>query len=110
MNQSGNPFGNPLFNLPDMGNFDKTLREAMSKLPMAPDLGRAGAQMQGMGQSMADAFRTLSQLQISPAELGRIQTEYLRQAAELPVFKKPCKKLVNLLKLGEMVWVRTDVN
>ena len=83
MNQSGNPFGNPLFNLPDMGNFDKTLREAMSKLPMAPDLGRAGAQMQGMGQSMADAFRTLSQLQISPAELGRIQTEYLRQAAEL---------------------------
>jgi polyhydroxyalkanoate synthase len=72
-----------MFNLPDMGSFDKTLRDAMSQMPGAPGLGRAGEQMQGMGQSLADAFRAMSQLQIPPSEMARIQTEYLRQAGEL---------------------------
>ena len=48
-----NPFGKPMFNAPDMG------------------------------QDITGLFKTLSQLQIPPAELARIQGEYLRKASEL---------------------------
>ncbi|MEY2874179.1 MAG: class poly(R)-hydroxyalkanoic acid synthase, partial [Pseudomonadota bacterium] len=48
-----NPFGKPMFNAPDMG------------------------------QDVAGLFKTFSQLQIPPAELARIQGEYLREAGEL---------------------------
>ncbi|MEY4910060.1 MAG: class poly(R)-hydroxyalkanoic acid synthase, partial [Pseudomonadota bacterium] len=48
-----NPFGKPMFNAPDLG----------------PDV--------------AGLFKTLSQLQIPPAELSRIQGEYLRSAGEI---------------------------
>ncbi|MEX8495269.1 class I poly(R)-hydroxyalkanoic acid synthase [Sphaerotilus sp.] len=48
-----NPFGKPLFNAPELG------------------------------QDVAGLFKTLSQLQIPPAELARIQGDYLRSASEL---------------------------
>jgi polyhydroxyalkanoate synthase len=48
-----NPFGNPMFNAPDLG------------------------------QDVAGLFKTLSQLQIPPAEMARIQGEYLRSAGEI---------------------------
>ena len=48
-----NPFGKPMFNAPDLG------------------------------QDVAGLFKTLSQLQIPPAELARIQGDYLRSAGEI---------------------------
>ena len=47
------PFGKPMFSAPDLG------------------------------QDVAGLFKTLSQLQIPPAELARIQGEYLRSASEI---------------------------
>ncbi len=71
------PWGIP--GLPGLTDFGKTAFQ----LPGAPDIGRLGQQLGSFGASMAPAMQAFADLKIPPAELARIQAEYLRQAAEL---------------------------
>nr|WP_190274854.1 class I poly(R)-hydroxyalkanoic acid synthase [Leptothrix cholodnii] len=47
------------------------------------DLGRAGQQLGSLGSSLGDSLKGFTKLQIPPAELSRIQAEYVQQAAQL---------------------------
>ncbi len=63
-------------------NLEESLRQTLAMGGLA-DLGRAGQQLGSLGSSLGDSLKGFTKLQIPPAELSRIQADYVQQAAQL---------------------------
>jgi polyhydroxyalkanoate synthase subunit PhaC len=64
------------------GNLEEGLRQAWSMAGLS-DLGRTGGQLGSLGASLGDSLKGFAHLKVAPAELSRIQAEYMKEAAEL---------------------------